>query len=163
MSERALAVGRWPILRSVIGLPVLTLLTSACVHSQGSEQVVVVAQMGGSVFNPADTLRVRRVVYNRGRREVWLTWGSVDLPEVRDSAGRAACRFTGARNLQLMSMVLPGGDSLVRPVNFPLSQLDDCGPGRYTAVAVQNYQRDRQASVSSRALAAPVTFRIGAR
>lgn len=143
--------------RSALGLVSVSLTACASLPAWiAPSRVELQAWLVDSVLTTRDTLRVRRTIANRGPRPIYLTWGSTDVSfTVRDTAGRPACVYTGVYTLaQVIVRVAPGGTT-THHLDWPLSWLSRCGPGRYTVHADEGYAHDVQGRRGYRRLEAP--------
>jgi hypothetical protein len=132
----------------------LVLLGSGCLVRP--VPVKLRAELVDSVLTTRDTLRISRIVSNVGSRPVYLHSGSTDIPfALRDSLGKPACTYEGVYTLVQIVAGLSAGDSVARPVNFPLRFLANCGPGRYSVTTWIDYATDPRANGPSSIVESP--------
>jgi hypothetical protein len=146
-------------LYNLLGRALLLTSSAGCLSFPASGlRIQLTSYLADSVLTVNDTLRVDRFVVNRGRRPVWVSWGTTDVPfQITDSTGRIVCRYAGVYTLGLINVQLPAGDSIPRPFAWPLRDLADCQPGTYSLTTVARFYTNEYASGRATVLTTPPT------
>jgi hypothetical protein len=105
--------------------------------------VAVSAALSAANLRTTDTLVLRRTIQNVGDREVWLdVSSSVPAYNAFTPSGDRSCYFAGISTMELGTVHMPPGSSVVREGRIIPSSLKDCPPGTYQLIAFAVFYTD---------------------